>query len=130
LAYSKRVLQLCVAVAGLVPVAAGLAGMFLGPGMVHPIGGASIPLDSHYRYLSGLLLDIGLGFWFTIPHIEREGRLVQLLAAIVVLGGLGRLWSLFSVGVPDRPMLFGLFMELAVTPLLALWQYRVAKDMS
>ena len=130
LAYSKRALQFAVAVAGVVPVTAGLAGIFLGPGMVHWIGGASIPLDSHYRYLSGLLLGIGLGFWLTIPHIERQGRFVQLLAAIVVLGGLGRLWSLFTVGVPDRPMLFGLFMELAVTPLLALWQNRVAKDMS
>jgi hypothetical protein len=95
--------------------------------MVGSVVGTSITLDSHYRYLSGLLLGVGLGFWRTIPDIEREGRHFRLLAAIVVAGGLGRLWSLHAVGVPDGSMLFGLLMELAVTPLLAFWQYQVAK---
>ena len=130
MSYSKRVLQLAVAVGGFVPIGAGLAGVLHGPDMVFPIGGASVPMDSHYRYLSGLLLGIGLGFWITIPNIEREGHRFRLLAAIVVLGGIGRVWSLLIVGVPDRPMLFGLIMELAVTPMLAFWQYRIAKEMS
>lgn len=95
--------------------------------MIDPLGGVSVPLDSHYRYLSGLLLGMGFGFWLTIPHIERESPRFQLLTGIIVVGGVGRLWSLLSVGVPDRPMLFGLTMELAVTPLLAVWQYRIAK---
>ncbi len=130
MSYSKRALQLAVAVGGVVPIGAGLAGMLLGPDMVDSIGGASMSMDSHYRYLSGLLLGIGLGFWITIPNIEREGHRFRLLAAIVVLGGIGRLWSLFTVGVPDQPMLSGLIMELAITPLLAFWQYRLAKGMS
>ncbi|MGH6812662.1 MAG: DUF4345 domain-containing protein [Methylocella sp.] len=130
MSYSKRALQLAVAAGGFVPVGAGLAGMLIGPGMVDPIGGASMPMDSHYRYLSGLLLGVGLGFWTTIPNIEREGRRFRLLAAIVVLGGIGRLYSLLIGGMPDRPMLFGLIMELAVTPLLAFWQYRLATRMS
>ena len=120
-------MQLAVAAAGLVPVAAGLGGILLGSGMIDPLGGVSVPLDSHYRYLSGLLLGMGFGFWLTIPHIERESPRFQLLTGIIVVGGVGRLWSLLSVGVPDRPMLFGLTMELAVTPLLAVWQYRIAK---
>ncbi len=104
--------------------------MLLGPGMVDAISAVSMPMDSHYRYLSGLLLGIGLGFWITIPNIELESRRFRMLAAIVVLGGIGRLWSLLAVGVPDRPMLFGLIMELAVTPLLAFWQYRLSKRLS
>jgi hypothetical protein len=98
--------------------------------MISAIGGGSVSLDSHYRYLSGLLLGIGLGFWTAIPNIEHEGHHFRLLAAIVVVGGLGRLWSLHAVGVPDGSMLFGLIMELAVTPLLAVWQYQVAKGAS
>jgi hypothetical protein len=46
---------------------------------------------------------------------------------IVVTGGLGRLLSLLVRGVPDRPMLAALVMELAVTPALALWQSRIAR---
>jgi hypothetical protein len=84
--------------------------------------------DRQHEHL--LRLGIGLGFWITIPNIEREGHRFRLLAAIVVLGGIGRLWSLLTVGVPDHPMLFGLIMELAITPLLAFWQYRLAKGMS
>ncbi len=123
----KRLLQLAVAAGGLVPVGAGLAGILMGPAMIGDAGGGSMPLDSHFRYLSGLLLAIGLGFWSTIPDIERQGRRFRLLTALVVLGGLGRLWSLLTMGMPDAPMLFGLAMELAVTPLLALWQYLLVR---
>ncbi len=121
---NKKLLQIAVAIGGLVPVGAGLSGVVLGPMMV---GGASVPLDSHFRYLSGLLLGIGFGFWSTIPHIEKHRARFLLLTAIVFIGGLGRLYSLIAIGTPDHAMLFGLVMELAVTPLLALWQYRISR---
>ena len=66
----------------------------LGPDMISAIGGGSVSLDSHYRYLSGLLLGIGLGFWTAIPNIEHEGHHFRLLAAIVVVGGL---WQVMVV---------------------------------
>lgn len=116
----RRSLQIVVAVLALVPVGAGLAGVLLGPAMVAAT--TSVPLDSHYRYLSGLLLAIGLGFWSCIPKIEQSTGRFRLLSAIVFAGGLGRAVSLETVGLPDVPMLFGLIMELAVTPALCLWQ--------
>jgi hypothetical protein len=114
-----------VALGGLVPVGAGLAGMLLGPAMV---GDAAAPVsaDSHFRYLSGLLLGIGLAFWRLVPGIAARGAAFRLLTALVVLGGAGRLIGLLAVGVPAPSMLFGLGMELVVTPLLCLWQARVA----
>jgi Domain of unknown function (DUF4345) len=121
----KRALQIAVAVAGIVPVAAGLAGMVLGSSLVEDASG-SADLDSHFRYLSGLLLGIGLAFWSTIPGIERKGQLFRLLTAFVVLGGLGRLASIFFYDLPEDPMLAALVMELAVTPLLCFWQSRIA----
>jgi hypothetical protein len=72
----------------------------------------------------------GSAFWSTIPAIEAKTVRFRLLTAIVFLGGLGRLYALFAVGVPDRAMLFGLTMELIVTPLLALWQTAVARRAS
>ncbi len=119
-------MQITVGVAGLVPVGAGLAGMLEGAGLLaQRWPGAS--LDSHVRYLSGLLLGIGLAYWAMVPHIERRLALFPVLSAIVVLGGLARLLGLALV--PERPnavMLAALVMELAVTPALALWQARVA----
>ncbi len=127
---SKRVLQCVVAIGGFVPVGAGLAGIIMGPGIVPGMETIPVPLDSHFRYLSGLLLGIGLAYWTMIPAIEMRGNVFRLLTAIVFIGGLARLWSLVTVGVPDGPMLFGLGMELVITPMIALWQYAVERQMS
>ncbi len=125
--WEVRALQVCVALGGCVPVAAGLAGVALGPSLAAGVDAASVPLDSHFRYLSGLLAGLGFGFWSTLPHILQRGARFRLLTAIVVGGGLGRLISLLRVGPPDAPMLFGLAMELGVTPALALWQARLER---
>ena len=87
---------------------------------------AATDLDSRFRYLSGLLLAIGLGFASTIPSIEAHGGRFRLLTCIVVAGGMARLWSLLSVGSPSPVMLAALAMELLVTPGLAVWQIRIA----
>jgi hypothetical protein len=99
--------------------------MVLGAALAGGVSG-NADLDSHFRYLSGLLLGIGLAFWSTIPGIERKGDLFRILTAIVVLGGLGRLSSIFFYNLPGNPMIAALGMELVVTPLLCLWQARVA----
>ncbi len=121
----RSLLQLCVGVAGIVPVAAGIAGILRGPEFVN--AGVGIGADSHFRYLSGLLLGIGFGFWSTIPRIEANGDRFRLLSFIVVAGGLARFISLALIGLPPFEMRAALAMELCVTPLLCLWQWRVAR---
>ena len=122
----RRLLQLAIALGGFVPVGAGLGGAILGASMTGEaaIGGS---LDSHVRYLSGLLLGIGLAYWQAIPTIEKRTSRMRLLTAIVAFGGLMRLIGILLVGAPGGAMLFGLGMELVVTPLLCLWQTRVAR---
>ena len=122
---SKPLLQIAVALCSLVPIAAGGAGVLLGPVLV--AGADARDLDSHFRYLSGLLLGIGLAYATGVPGIERKRVRFLLLGGIVFIGGLGRLWSLLSVGAPSPVMLFALAMELVVTPLLTLWQLRISQ---
>ncbi len=110
---------------GVVPVSAGFAGMLLGPSVMAD-GAYPVSADSHVRYLSGVLAALGVAFWTTIPALERRTGRFRLLTALVVAGGVGRLVSLLTVGVPSRPMLFGLAMELGVTPALCWWQACVA----
>ena len=117
-------LRTAVVVGGIVPVAAGGAGALGGAALTGDH--ASAALDSHVRYLSGLLLAIGLGFWSTVPDIEHQGARFRLLTLLVVVGGLARLGGVAAHGWPPAPMVFGLAMELAVTPALCLWQARVA----
>jgi len=121
----RRLLQVAVLLAGIVPVSAGLAGVLLGPGVAG--GGGGTDLDSHVRYLSGLLLGIGLTFWSLVPRIERHTALFRALTLIVFIGGLGRLLGVFAAGTPSAPMKAALAMELVVTPLLCWWQRRVVR---
>jgi hypothetical protein len=120
-------LQATVAVLSLVPITAGAAGLLLGPRFVG--GPADLPdLASHFAYLSGLLLGLGLGFLATVPGIERQGLLFRSGAAIVVVGGLARLLALAQAGPPSVAHRLALVMELGVVPALAVWQARVARQ--
>lgn len=120
----RRALQRIVALGAIVPVAAGLYGVLFSAGLTGDR--ISVSGDSHYRYLSGLLLAVGLGFWSAIPAIELKGDRVRLLTGVVLVGGLGRLAGLLITGLPSLPMLASLAMELLVTPALCLWQSRFA----
>lgn len=124
----RRLLQITIALGSLVPIIAGAAGILSGPAMVD--AGGNVSADSHFRYLSGLLFGIGVAFITTIPGIERQTGRFRMLAGIVVAGGIGRLISLLLCGAPDAAMLAALAMELVVTPVLALWQARVAGQFS
>jgi hypothetical protein len=116
----RRLLQGALALAACVPVAGGLATVIQG------VAAGPVGLDSHYRYLSGLLLGIGLTFWSLIPRIETNGVLVRALTLFVVTGGLARLYALALRGDPGT-MRLALVMELVVTPTLCLWQARIAR---
>jgi hypothetical protein len=120
----RKLLQQSVAIAATVPVAAGLYGVLFGQALTGDA--VSISAESHFRFLSGLLLGIGLCFWSTLPAIEARTNRFRLLTLLVVIGGLGRLVGLGLTGLPSLFMIGGLIMELIVTPVLCLWQTRVA----
>ena len=124
----RRFLQMAMGSFCLVPLIAGASGMIEGPAMLRGVGPpVAIDLDSHYRYLSGLLFGIGIGFALCIRGIERHGATMRVLAAAVVLGGLARLIALASFGAPGGGHLFGLGMELGAVPLILLWHMRVVR---
>jgi len=124
----RRLLQIATGLACLVSLGMGGLSIARGPDVLQGIS-APVPvdLDSHYRYLSGLLLGIGLAFIASIPTIERRAELFRTLGFLIVIGGMGRLLSLIFTGMPSAGHLFGLVMELGVTPLIVAWQARLAR---
>lgn len=122
----RSAFRLAVFVLAFVPVSAGLAGALLGaglPGLEAPAG--AINLDSHMRYLSGLLLGIGLAFWSTVARPAIRLDRFRLLAVIVIIGGAARLLPVLVAGWPDAPHVAALAMELVVTPALLAWSMRL-----
>ena len=123
----KRLLQIVIAVACLLPLIVGAQSIIRGPAAV---GGATMvptDLDSHFRYLSGIFFALGLAFVSCIPAIEARGPRFRLLGALVIAGGCARLVSLLAVGAPSTGHLAGLAVELGLVPLLLLWQASLAR---
>jgi hypothetical protein len=120
----RKLLQQSVAIVAAIPVATGLYGVLFGQALTGDA--VSISAESHFRFMSGLLLGIGLCFWSTLPAIEEKTNRFRLLTLLVVIGGLGRLVGLALTGLPSLFMVGGLIIELVVAPVLCLWQTRIA----
>lgn len=123
----KRLLQIVVAIACLVPLSVGGQSILHGPGFLGHAPVIPTDLDSHFRYISGIFFGVGIAFATCIPDIENKGPRFRLLGALVVCGGVARIVSLLAVGPPSKGHIFGFAMELGTVPLLMLWQYRFAK---
>lgn len=123
----RRLFQAVVYVTALVPISAGAAGMVEGPAMIHRQLAVGTDLDSHFRYLSGLLLGIGLAFVFAAATLPKGAQLFRVLGLIVILGGLGRLLGATMTGFPGGAHRFALVMELLVMPGLVLWLGRIER---
>ncbi len=123
----KRLLQAVILLACLVPLTAGPTGILRGAAWMAHGGSVSADLDSHFRYMSGIFTGVGIAFLSCVIGIEAKGSRLRMLAAFVVLGGFARGLSFVALGAPDPGNRFGLVMELGVTPLICLWQWRLAR---
>jgi hypothetical protein len=115
-------LTFAIRLAALVPILAGSAGALAGAGFLGEAAGPAT--DSHLRYLSGLLLGLGLLALWCAADLPRRGVAFTILCAVVALGGLARLLGVAVAGVPPWPHVAALGMELGVVPALWLWWRR------
>ena len=98
----------------LVPLGGGLAGVF----------GLLPEASSHARYLSGLLLGIGVGLAWAAFDLRQRAWLFDAFVPLIMLGGAARLF-----GAPSAwPDMLALAMELGVTPLLWWAVRRLARE--
>jgi hypothetical protein len=110
-------LTLAIRLAAIIPIVAGGAGALSGAGFLHEVAGPATA--SHLRYLSGVLLGLGLVALWCASDLAARGGIFRALCAVVVLGGLARLVGLAIGPVPPWPHVAALLMELGVVP--ALW---------
>ena len=131
---SKRSLQIATAILGGVPIITGIIAMF---GINNPIyAHAGIPqnalLDSNLRFLGGVWLALGLAVYWLIPRIEQEAVLFRILWLMIFVGGVGRLLSMFFVGMPPIPfevrvLIAFTVLEIVGAPVFVVWQWRLSR---
>ncbi len=130
----KRILQIIIAIVGVVPILTGLMGI-LPPGVSDKFYGISlndtiqgnIILDSNYRYYSGLWFGLGVIMFWIVPSIEKQKTALRIISTMIFIGGIGRVMSMITFGIP--PALFILFTVLELLfPLLILLQNRISKQ--
>ncbi|MDX2273061.1 MAG: DUF4345 domain-containing protein [Cyanobacteriota bacterium] len=125
----KRGLQIILAILSGIPIWVGLLGITQGLSRWLPDPSITPDFDSHYRYITGYYLSLGMiGLW-VIPRIEEHTSLFRIIGISVFLGGVGRVVSIWQVGIPSPMMLIFTGLELAF-PLLILWQAQIARKPS
>lgn len=129
----KRIFQVILAVIGLIAVITGAWGFvggitddFYGVSASAQVSG-NIILDSNLRYFSGLWLGLGLLILWMIPSIERQKLVFRLVAGMIFLGGMGRVISMLSFGMPSPLFIVFVLLEL-LFPVLIFWQNRLAQS--
>lgn len=127
LSAERRLLQGVIAATCTVSLSASITSILSGPGWLMQNGDVTTDLDSHFRYLSGLLLAIAIGFLSCMRGIEQKGPRMRLLAAIVIVGGLSRAYSAAVIGLPSFGHLGGLTIELVIVPVITAWQWSFAR---
>lgn len=120
----RLLLQIVIGIIALVPIFVGLNGIFRGPDMLVKAYNYPIQVDSHFRYLSGLPVAMGVLLLRSLPTIDRDGNDLRRVSLLIFIGGLGRLWGLISVGL-ETGAVVATFVELFILPFVCLWQNQV-----
>jgi Domain of unknown function (DUF4345) len=68
--------------------------------------------------------------YWVILSIDKQTTLFRLLAGAIFLGGIGRLSSVFLVGLPPSEFIAFIALELIGMPLLVLWQSWISTSVS
>lgn len=123
----KRGLQIVLAVLSLIPLAFALMGLIGGAKAANNGNLVSAELDNQFRYLSAYYLSLFFLIWWVLQDLEHRGAVLRLLILAIFLGGLARLYSYLTVGMPPMQMMAGMALELGA-PILILWHNKVANS--
>lgn len=120
----------------LLPLLTGLMDIVVGPSAWRNIGvdigdsafGDSV-LDSQIRFVGTVWFGYGVLLLVCLKDLTKYAAILQGAFFIVFLGGLARVLSIISVGMPASSMgsgfiVFALVIELIIMPLLMFWFHR------
>ena len=83
-------------------------------------------VDNVFRFFAALWFGLGILFLLFIRDLDRYKPAMIALLCIVILGGLGRILSIYELGLPSAAsgialVSAGLLAEVIVTPVMLWW---------
>lgn len=124
----RKPLQIFLVILGFVPIVTGLLGLLgVNDPLYASLGLPQSPLlDSNMRFYSGVWFVLGIAVLATVSNLEKHFSLYCVLWGMIFVGGVGRLLSLFVLGVPPIPFVGFTVLEVIGAPLFLYWHYRLA----
>ena len=89
---------------------------------------ATLLLDADLRFFGGMMLGIGLIFFWTIAKLETLGSVIYILASAVAVGAAARIYARIMYGNPGTAGTIPVVIEAVIPIFLILLRYYVGKD--
>lgn len=123
----KKSLQVFLGLFGVSAIAIAALHIALGPAAIPGSIPVNPTMDSEDRFYATLFAAYGVALLWCIRDIERKGTVVYFLAATFFVGGLARLVSVASVGLPNPFFIAMTVLELLIPFAMVFMQLRIAK---
>ena len=92
---SQRIVQICLYLIAAIALLGGSVQMYLGEPET------TARLDNVHRFMAGVYFSCGLISFWAASTVRKHNTLVFLIALAAFTGGLGRLLSMSTVGIPE-----------------------------
>ena len=124
----------------LLPLLTGLMDIVVGPSAwrnigvdLSDLGFEDSVLDSQIRFVGTVWFGYGILLLACLKDLQKYAAILQGAFFIVFIGGLARVLSILSVGMPgtstgDGFIVFALVIELLAMPALMFWFYRLRSE--
>ena len=124
---TEKILRGILMVLGLILVLRfAVPGLVLGPGWFDAGVGSTPFLASEYRFFSAMMLALGVVLFWIARDPDRHGVLLTILMTGALLGAVARIVSIVQYGLPGRPAVVALVIEVAA-PLAVLVLIRLRR---
>ena len=122
----RRTLQILLGLFGATAIFIALLHIALGPASIPGSVPVNATMDSEDRFYAVLFMAFGIALIWCVKDVERKARVVYLLMATFLAGGVARLISIAAVGLPNDFFVAMTALELVLPFIYAWLQYRVS----
>jgi hypothetical protein len=124
---SRRNLQRTIVAFAVVAVVTGALSVFFGSSVIPNGGSAKASVESELRFYAAWYLGAGLFLASLAPRIEHRRLELRMVGLLLILGAVGRILGIADAGWPHPIFIVLLALELALPPVLVVWQSRVSR---